>query len=77
MQQFPDNQLMFNILAPGVSQNHVAAGFTRKLSKRGNGINLSAMYSPATSLSGQNSMYTAQTIELKMSQFEMELGYTF
>jgi long-chain fatty acid transport protein len=77
MQQFPDNQLMFNILAPGVSQNHVAAGFTRKLSKKGNGISLSAMYSPATSLSGPNSMYTAQTIELKMSQFELELGYTF
>ena len=77
MQQFPENQLMFNILAPGVSQNHVAAGFTRKLSKRGNGVNLSAMYSPATSLSGPNSMYTAQTIELKMSQFELELGYTF
>lgn len=76
-QQFPENQLMFNILAPGVSQNHVAAGFTRKLSKRGNGINLSAMYSPATSLSGPNSLYTAQTIELKMSQFELELGYTF
>ena len=76
-QQLPENQLMFNILAPGVSQNHVAAGFTRKLSKKGNGINLSAMYSPATSLSGPNSMYTAQTIELKMSQFELELGYTF
>jgi len=76
-QQFSENQLMFNILAPGVSQNHVAAGFTRKLSKKGNGINLSAMYSPAISLSGPNSMYTAQTIELKMSQFELELGYTF
>lgn len=76
-QQFPDNQLLFNILAPGVSQNHAAAGFTRKLSKRGNGINLSAMYSPAKALSGPNSLYTAQTIELKMSQFELELGYTF
>ena len=76
-QQFPENQLLFNILAPGVSQNHVAAGFTRKLSKKGNGVNLSAMYSPAKALSGPNSLYTAQTIEIKMSQFELELGYTF
>jgi len=76
-QNIPENQLLFNILAPGVSQNHAAVGFTRKLSKRGNGINLSAMYSPASALSGPNSLYTAQTIEVKMSQFELELGYTF
>ncbi len=77
MQQIPENQMMFNILAPGVSQNHVTSGFTKKLSKRGNGISLSAMYSPATAISGANNMDQTQTIELKMSQFELELGYTF
>lgn len=77
MQQIPSSQMMFNILAPGVSQNHVAAGFTRNLGKKGNGINLSLMYSPASSVSGPNNMDPGQTIELKMSQFELELGYTF
>jgi len=75
--QIPDDQMMFNILAPGVSQNHVTAGFTKKLSKKGNAINLSMMYSPASSVSGPNNMDPAQTIELKMSQFELEIGYTF
>lgn len=77
MQQIPEDQMMFNVLAPGVSQNHATVGFTRKLSKKGNGINLSLMYSPSSSVSGPNNMDPAQTIELKMSQFELELGYTF
>jgi len=77
MQQIPSSQMMFNILAPGVSQNHVAAGFTRNLSKKGNAINLSMMYSPASSVTGPNNMDPGQSIELKMSQFELELGYTF
>lgn len=77
MQQIPGSQMMFNILAPGVSQNHATIGLTRNLSKKGNGINLSLMYSPATSVTGPNNMDPGQAIELKMSQFELELGYTF
>lgn len=77
MQQIPGSQMMFNILAPGVSQNHATIGLTRNLSKKENGINLSLMYSPATSVTGPNNMDPGQAIELKMSQFELELGYTF
>ena len=76
-QLIPGSQMMFNILAPGVSQNHVAAGFTKILSKRNNALDLSLMYSPASSVSGPNNMDPAQKIELKMSQFELELGYSF
>ena len=76
-QQIPSTQMMFNILAPGVSQSHVAAGFTRILTKNGTALNLSAMYSPASTVSGPNNMDPAQKIELKMSQFELELGISF
>ena len=68
---------MFNILAPGVSQNHVAAGFTRNLNSNVKAVNLSLMYSPANTVSGPNYMDPAQNIELKMSQFELELGISF
>ncbi|HEY3369531.1 MAG TPA: outer membrane protein transport protein [Prolixibacteraceae bacterium] len=77
LQNIPESQLMFNILAPAVSQNHVAVGFTRTLSKKNNALDLSLMYSPENSLSGPNSLDPSQTIELKMSQFELELGYSF
>ena len=78
LKNIPENQLLFNILAPGVSQNHIAAGFTRILSTKKNALDLSLMYSPANSLSGPNSIWILrQTIEIKMSQFELELGYSF
>jgi long-chain fatty acid transport protein len=76
-QPIPSGQMMFNILAPGVSQNHITAGFTRKLSPKGNAINFALMYSPAASVSGKNNMDPNQNIKLKMSQFDIELGYTF
>ena len=76
-QPIPSLQMMFNILAPGVSQNHITAGFTRKLCKKGSAINFALMYSPATSVSGKNNMDPNQNIKLKMSQLDLELGYTF
>ncbi len=76
-QPIPGSQMMFNILAPGVSQNHVAAGFTRNLNSKVKAVNLSLMYSPANTVAGPNNMDPAQNIELKMSQFELELGISF
>ena len=76
-QPIPSSQMTFNILAPGVSQNHLAAGFTRILDGKIKGVNLSLMYSPANTVSGPNNMDPAQNIALKMSQLELELGLTF
>ena len=76
-QPIPSSQMIFNILAPGVSQHHVTAGFTRNLNSKVKAINLSMMYSPANTVSGANNFDPAQTIELKMSQFELEVGISF
>ncbi len=76
-QPIPSEQMMFNILAPGVSKHHAAAGFSRVLNRQGNAIHFAASYSPTASVSGKNNMDPAQTIELKMSQFELELGFSF
>ena len=76
-QPISSSQMMFNILAPGVSQNHVAAGLTRNLNSKVKAINLSLMYSPANTVTGPNNMDPAQKIELKMSQLEVEIGISF
>ena len=64
----------FNILAPGVMEQHFTVGLTRK---RGNGgaWNVSLMYAPETTVEGQNAFDPTQIIELKMSQFELEFSY--
>ena len=77
-QPIPKSEMIFNIIAPGVSESHVTVGFSKMLdSKKGNAIHMSAMFSPESSIVGPNAMDPVQTIELKMNQFELELGYSF
>ncbi len=35
------------------------------------------MYAPSKSVSGANTFDPTQTLELEMSQFELEIGYRF
>ncbi len=74
----PDTEMMFNILAPAVIEQHITFGGSRKLAS-GQEINLSVMYVPAKTTSGPNTMEIPgqQEIELKMSQWEIELGFGF
>lgn len=62
-----DEDVLFNILAPGVQEWHFSGGFTRHLSDK---LELSGMlfYSPAKSVSGANPLAPGQTIELEMKQ---------
>ncbi len=74
----PESEMMFNILAPGVSESHITAGFSRKLDrKKGNAVHLAAMFSPTGSVKGSNIFDKVQIIELSMSQLELELSYSF
>jgi long-chain fatty acid transport protein len=77
-QPIPDSEVMFNILAPAVVQHHITLGVTKEINKS-NEINLGFMYAPAGKVSGANPLEApgAQTIELQMSQFQVEIGYAF
>ncbi len=71
------SEVMFNILAPGVIEEHITAGFTKMLDDK-SGIDVSLMYALSNSVSGPNPLEApgAQTIELEMYQYEIGVQYT-
>jgi long-chain fatty acid transport protein len=70
-QPIPKEEVMFNILAPAVMETHVTFGFTKEMGAT-NEFNFAAMYAPNSSVKGANPFDPAQTIELEMSQWELE-----
>jgi len=66
--------VVFNILAPGVMEQHFTVGLTRHGTNSGDWI-MSLMYAPENTVSGANMMDPTQTIDLKMHQFELEVAY--
>jgi long-chain fatty acid transport protein len=75
-QPVDSSEVLFNILAPGVVEQHFTLGYTRE-SEGGNSWTVAAMYAPSKSVSGINPLDPAQNIELSMDQFEFEFSYTF
>jgi long-chain fatty acid transport protein len=77
-QPIPDEEMMFNILAPGVIEQHVTFGFSKALANK-HEVNFAAMFGFAKEISGPNPMEMPdqQKIKLKMSQMEFEVGYSF
>jgi long-chain fatty acid transport protein len=75
-QPIPKSEMTFNILAPGVMEDHFTVGFTRKRTD-GNELNFSFMYAPEISIKGPQNFDPTQTVELSMSQFEIELSYSW
>ncbi len=75
-QPIGSSEVMFNILAPGVMENHYTVGFTAIPSK-GHELNFAAMYAPSVSVDGPNPLDPAQTIELEMEQWEVELSWAW
>ncbi|QSP94898.1 outer membrane protein transport protein [Marinobacter salinisoli] len=73
-----DEDVLFNILAPGVQEWHLTGGFTHHLAAD---LQLSGMvfYSPAKEVSGPNPLSPNQTIALEMYQFgaSASVGWTF
>jgi long-chain fatty acid transport protein len=72
--------VLFNILAPGVMEQHLTLGLTGHRANGGDWT-LSFMYAPENTVTGTNLFdgppNLAQTIELKMSQFELEFAWIF
>lgn len=75
-QPIPKDQMTFNILAPGVMEEHFTVGFTQKL-EGGNEVNLSFMYAPEVTVRGPQNFDPTQRVTLKMQQVELELSYSW
>lgn len=75
-QPIDNDQVLFNMMAPGVIENHLTAGFTHRVPS-GREYSLSLMYAPKKKVSGLNSFDPSQSIEIKMHQFEIEFGYSW
>lgn len=77
-QPIPESEVLFNILAPGVIEQHLTFGFSRGLggSKQ---LHLAVMHAFSNDVSGPNPMEVPglQAIQLKMSQWLLELGFSF
>ncbi len=72
------NEVLINILAPGVMEHHIAAGLTHVIA-RGRAINLAIVRAIPKSVSGPNNLEAPgqQAIELKMDQWEFDVSYSF
>ncbi|MDH4313032.1 MAG: hypothetical protein OEW57_15510, partial [Gammaproteobacteria bacterium] len=75
-QPIPKSEMTFNILAPGVMEDHFTVGFTRQQAS-GNELNFSFMYAPEVKIKGPQNFDPTQTVELSMSQFELEVSYSW
>ena len=77
-QPIPDEEVLFNILAPGVQEWHFTGGFTHRFSEA---VEVSGMafYSPRNTVQGDNPMGPGQQIELSMAQVGVSFsaGYQF
>lgn len=73
-QPIDSSQVLFNILAPGVIEDHITFGFTRDLDS-GNEINMAFMYGLNKKVTGPNPLDPSQSISFNMDQWEIEFSY--
>lgn len=71
----PGNEVMFNILAPAVNENHISMGITHLLGDQS--LHLAITHALANSVKGPNPFDPSQEIELEMNQWEFEIGFSF
>jgi long-chain fatty acid transport protein len=75
-QPIPTTEMEFNILAPAVIEQHVSFGFTNTLSSNSE-WNFVVTHALEKSVTGPNQFTGgAQTIELEMSQWDIEASYS-
>lgn len=70
-QPIQEADILFNILAPGVMEQHFTLGLTK------NKWNLSLMYAPSKSIEAPSAFDPTQIIKLEMTQLEFEVSYAF
>ena len=71
------SEVLINILAPGVVEDHFTVGYSRAHGANGNRWTVSAMFAPSVEVRGGNPLDPAQTVELSMDQYEVEFSYHF
>lgn len=77
-QPIPGSEVMFNILAPGVIENHLTFGLSRMLGdSRELIISITRAFSKSIKGTNPPEIPGRQSIELKMNQWEFGAGVTF
>jgi long-chain fatty acid transport protein len=74
-QPIQESEVMFNILAPAVNENHISLGLTRILGEHA--LNFAVTHALSNTVKGTNPFDPAQQIELNMNQWEIDLGFSF
>jgi long-chain fatty acid transport protein len=75
-QPIPSSEVLFNILAPGVIEQHATIGFTRTIGTNQE-LKCAAMYAFPHSVTGPNPLDPVQNISLRMRQWEFSVGYAW
>ncbi len=75
-QPIPNSEVLFNILAPAVMEDHFTFGFTRSIGKDSE-FNFAAMYAPKNEVTGPNPLGDGQQVTLEMTQYELEASYSW
>jgi long-chain fatty acid transport protein len=77
-QPVPESEVLFNILAPGVVENHLTLGFSRILGDT-HEISVAVMRAFEKKVKGQNPLEVPglQSIELRMSEWDFEIAWSF
>lgn len=70
-----ESEVMFNILAPGVTTKHITWGFSQYFGKKA--LDFAFVWALHGSVKGANPLDPAQTIELGMHQFVFDIGFRF
>jgi long-chain fatty acid transport protein len=73
-QPIPTSEMTFNILAPGVIEQHFTFGMTKTL-ESGNQLNFAFMYAPEETVTGPQNFDPTQMVTFEMDQFELEFSY--
>lgn len=78
-QPIPSSEVLFNILAPGVVEQHITLGFSKAMERGPGRFNMAVMYAPSKTVRGPNPLEVpgGQQIALKMHEWELEFGYSF
>jgi long-chain fatty acid transport protein len=75
-QPIPDSEVLFNIVAPGVIEEHITGGLSKTIGGNQE-FNFALMYALENAVSGSNPQDPSQTIELQMNQWEITVGYSW
>ena len=75
-QPIPSQEVTFNIIAPGVMEEHFTFGFSKKLGGNKE-LNFAFLYAPENCVSGPDLFTPGKAVELCMDQFAGTVGLSF